>query len=144
MRFFTPIFAVTTVLSASVAHAAAPIEATLYRNPQCGCCDEYAKHLEANGFEVTLKDTTDLSQIKKMAGVPEQLAGCHTMSVENYVVEGLVPLDTLNRLLEEKPEIRGISLPGMPTGVPGMPGPKSGPLNIYVISNDAPEVYATE
>jgi hypothetical protein len=144
MRYFAYIFAVTAGLTASLAHAAAPIEATLYKNPQCGCCDEYAKHLEANGFKVTMENTTDLSQIKKLAGVPKQLAGCHTMRVGNYVVEGLVPLDTLNRLLTEKPDIRGIALPGMPTGVPGMPGPKPEPLNIYVISSGTPEMYATE
>lgn len=144
MRCCAYLFAVTAGLAASIAHAAAPIEATLYKNPQCGCCDEYAKHLEANGFKVTMENTADLSQIKKLAGVPEQLAGCHTMRVGNYVVEGLVPLDTLNRLLTEKPDIRGIALPGMPTGVPGMPGPKPEPLNVYVISDGTPEVYATE
>ncbi|WP_246252676.1 DUF411 domain-containing protein [Allomesorhizobium camelthorni] len=144
MRYCAYLFVVTAGLAASMANAASPIEATLYKNPQCGCCDEYARQLEANGFKVTMENTTDLSQIKKLAGVPENLAGCHTMRVENYVVEGLVPLDTLNRLLTEKPDIWGIALPGMPTGVPGMPGPKPEPLNIYVISDGTPEVYATE
>lgn len=144
MRFLAFTLAVMTTLSASAAYAAAPLEATLYKNPNCGCCDTYAKYLDENGFNVTVKNTTELSTIKRMAGVPEQLAGCHTMRVGNYVVEGLVPLDALNRLLTEKPDIKGISLPGMPTGVPGMPGPKAGPLNIYRISDGAPTVYATE
>lgn len=144
MRYLSYILAISAGMTASAAHAATPIEATLYKNPQCGCCDEYAKQLEANGFKVTIKNTTDLSMIKKMADVPEQLGGCHTMRVGNYTVEGLVPLDTLNRLLTEKPDIRGFSLPGMPTGAPGMPGPKQEPFKIYVISSGTPTVYATE
>ncbi|WP_415724709.1 DUF411 domain-containing protein [Pseudaminobacter sp. NGMCC 1.201702] len=145
MRYFITLLAAVSGLAASAAHAAPPIEATLYKNPQCGCCDAYAEHLEENGFDVKMENTEDLSVIKKMAGVPEELGGCHTMRVGNYVVEGLVPLDTLNRLLTERPDIRGIALPGMPSGAPGMPGPKPEPFKIYEISDAKPPVvYATE
>lgn len=135
------LFALTAV---TAAEAAAPIQAKLFKNPQCGCCDAYAEYLEQNGFEVTLENTTDMQSIKQQAGVSPQLEGCHTMLVDGYVVEGLVPLATLTRLLTERPEIKGISLPGMPVGAPGMPGPKDGPFDIYEISDGAPRVFAVE
>lgn len=144
MRTLSFLLLMVSALAVSGAHAETAIEATLYKNPQCGCCDEYAKHLEQNGFKVTIENTTALESVKKLAGVPGQLAGCHTMLVDNYVVEGLVPLDTLNRLLTERPEIRGISLPGMPVGAPGMPGPKAQPFTIFKLDYGSPEVYAVE
>ena len=140
MIFVAGLLAVST----TGAEAAVPIAATLYKNPQCACCDAYAEYLEQNGFKITIENTTDLTSIKKQAGVPEELAGCHTMLIENYVVEGLVPLDSLNRMLAERPEITGIALPGMPVGAPGMPGPKAGPFKIYTITNGEPAVYAVE
>ncbi len=139
----SPFFA-AIALAASSALAGQFGAATLYKNPQCGCCNEYAKYLEQNGFDVTLENTTDISPIKQQQGVPEQLAGCHTMLIDGYVVEGLVPLDVLTRLLTEKPAIKGISLPGMPVGAPGMPGPKAAPFTIYEISDGPEKVYATE
>ncbi|MCT9000276.1 DUF411 domain-containing protein [Chelativorans intermedius] len=142
MRYLTLLTAVMG-LTVSMAHAGMPTEGTLYKNPNCGCCDAYAEYLEENGFKITLQNTNDMAQIKKMADVPDALVGCHTMRIGNYVVEGLVPVDTLKRLLTEEPDIRGISLPGMPTGAPGMPGPKPEPFKIYTISAE-PEVYAEE
>jgi hypothetical protein len=124
--------------------ANAATQAVLHKNPQCGCCDEYAKVLEQHGYQVKLENTTDLQSVRTAAGVPEQLAGCHTMMIGDYVVEGLVPVSILNRLLKEKPQIRGISLPGMPVGAPGMPGPKEGPFKIYEIKDGEPKVYAIE
>jgi hypothetical protein len=109
--------------------------ATLYKSPQCTCCEAYADYLRDNGFKVAVKPTH---------GVPEPLDGCHTMLVDDYVVEGHVPLKSLNRLLTERPEIKGISLPGMPMGSPGMSGTKTEPFTIYEISGGAPKVYAIE
>jgi hypothetical protein len=128
------------------AHAEEMRKATLYKNPQCGCCEGYADYLRANGFEVEVKPTFDLAEISRKAGIPENFQGCHTMLIDGYVVDGHVPLDTLNKLLTERPDIAGISLPGMPTGSPGMSGTKTGPFTIYAISKggDAPNVYATE
>lgn len=119
-------------------------EATLYKTPQCGCCESYVDYLRDNGFTVTVTPTHDLSLIKRQHGVPERLDGCHTMLVDGYVVEGHVPLTPLDRLLAERPDIRGISLPGMPLGSPGMGGTKTGPFTIYEIADGAPEVYAVE
>ena len=126
------------------AHAEMTGQATLYKNPQCPCCDEYVSQLEQAGMKVTIKTTTDLALVKKQAVVPESLAACHTLIVGKYVIEGLVPLNVVERLLTERPAIRGVSLPGMPRGAPGMPGVKDGPFTIYEISQDAAKVYAVE
>ena len=110
--------------------------ATLYKNPQCSCCDAYAKYLERNGFEVTVKPTHDMSNLRRMAGVPEESAGCHLTMIDGYAVEGHVPIGAVNKLLEEKPSVKGISLPGMPQGSPGMSGRKDGPFTIHTIGEE--------
>jgi len=125
---------------------AAPIHATLYKNPDCSCCEGYAAYLRDNGFDVDVKPTNDLAEISSKAGVPEELEGCHTMFVHGYVVDGHVPVDIIRKLLAEKPAIAGITLPGMPTGSPGMVGTKTEKFTIYAVTKDgkAPTVYATE
>ncbi|WP_224418222.1 MULTISPECIES: DUF411 domain-containing protein [unclassified Modicisalibacter] len=105
-------------------------DATLHRNPNCGCCEQYARYLEKQGWEVDVVSENDLSSIKREAGVPESLASCHTMQVGDYVVEGHVPLAAIDKLLRETPDIDGIGLAGMPTGSPGMPGPKQGEFTV--------------
>ena len=126
-----------------VARAADPMPVTLYKNPQCDCCEGYAAYLNQNGFKVTVIPSNDLEQIRKMSGVPDDLDGCHTTIMGQYVVEGHVPLEVIQRLLTEKPAIKGVSLPGMPSGTPGMPGPKDGPFKIYAFGNGASTLYAT-
>jgi len=130
----------------SVPAVAAPIKATLFKNPQCNCCEGYAAYLRKNGFEVEVKPTNDLAEISRNAGVPEEYEGCHTMLVNDYVVDGHVPVNVIQKLLSERPAIAGITLPGMPQGSPGMTGTKSGPFIIYAVTKDgaAPTVYATE
>lgn len=125
---------------------AASIQAVLYKNPQCTCCETYVAYLEQFGFNVDIKPTNDLAQISHDAGVPENLQGCHTMFVDGYVIDGLVPIDVVQKLLKERPAISGITLPGMPTGAPGMGGAKKEPFKIYAFTKDgkAPSVYAVE
>jgi hypothetical protein len=118
--------------------------ATLYKNPQCGCCEGYADYLRENGFDVTVKPTHDLPLLHHQHGVPEPLVGCHTTLVDGYVVEGHVPIGAVLRMLEERPAIKGISLPGMPAGSPGMFGDKTAPFTIYEIGDGVPKVYAVE
>jgi hypothetical protein len=127
------------------ATAAEPIRATLYKNPQCTCCEGYAAYLRQNGFEVDVKPTNDLAEISQKAGVPGDYEGCHTTFIDGYVVDGHVPVDVIQKLLSERPAIAGITLPGMPPGSPGMTGSKSGPFVIYAVTKDgkAPTVYAT-
>src|SRR5215510_15273707 len=116
--FFAALLAVAVARADSVSIA-------MYKNPQCSCCDEYAKYLRQNGFTVTVTPTHNMSLISRQHGVPEKLAGCHTMLIGGYVVEGHVPVSAINKLLREHPNIRGISLPGMPEGSPGMTGKKT-------------------
>ena len=125
---------------------AATINAVMYKNPQCSCCETYAAYLEENGFKVEIKPVNNLSQISSDAGVPGDLEGCHTLMVDGYVVDGLVPVEIVKKLLTERPAITGITLAGMPTGAPGMPGTKTEPFTIYAFTKDgkAPTVYAVE
>lgn len=133
------------LLTTDRAHAAQPIRATLYKNPQCTCCEGYAQYLEKNGFQVEVKPTNDLAEISRAAGVPEELEGCHTMFVGGYVVDGHVPVDIIRKLLADKPAIAGITLPGMPSGSPGMTGAKTETWTIYAVTKDGkpPQVFAT-
>ena len=123
---------------------AATIDATLYKNPSCTCCQGYAQYLEKNGFHVDVRPTNDLADISRKAGVPEDLEGCHTMFVGGYVVDGHVPVVVIRKLLTEKPAIAGITLPGMPSGSPGMTGPKTEIWTIYSVTKDGkpPQVFA--
>ena len=134
------------VLSASLSAAEEKVHATLFKNPGCGCCEKYADYLRANGFEVTSIEAPNMPVIKQNHGVRANLEGCHTTVVGDYVVEGHVPVTAIKRLLTEKPAIKGISLPGMPQGWPGMSGEKEGPFEILAITGDdkpAP-IYAKE
>jgi hypothetical protein len=118
---------------------AAPTNVTLYKNPQCTCCEAHAKYLEGQGFKVEVKPASDLHSINQKAGVPDALEGCHTSFVDGYVVIGHVPADAIRKLLAERPKIVGISIPGMasmPANLPGMPGTRSQPVAIYEIAAD--------
>jgi len=93
---------------------------TVYKSPTCGCCEDWCKHMSANGFTVRSIDVDDTSAIKAKFGVPDALLSCHTGSVGGYAVEGHVPADLIHKLLREKPAVAGIAVPGMPMGAPGM------------------------
>jgi hypothetical protein len=132
-------------LLASVASALAePVNVTMYKNPQCGCCEEYAKYLRRHGLTVSVTPTHNMSMISRQNGVPERLAGCHTMLIGRYVVEGHVPVGAIRKLLAERPDIRGISLPGMPDGSPGMSGTKTAPFQVLEISDGAEKIFWLE
>lgn len=118
---------------AIAAGAAKPV-AVLYKNPQCDCCETYAKYLRVHGYEVKVLATHDLPLIKKKHAVPSALEGCHTTLVGGYVVEGHVPVKSINKLLAKRPKFAGISLPGMPTGSPGMMGPKTKPFKVMAFN----------
>jgi hypothetical protein len=93
---------------------------TVYKTPTCGCCKKWVTHLEKSGFEVETIDMRDLGMIKSMSGVEPKLASCHTAQVGGYVIEGHVPADDIKRLLSEHPAVKGLTVPGMPHGSPGM------------------------
>ncbi len=140
--------AAAAVLTVSVpVHAASAPKplATIFKNPQCGCCETYGEYLRQNGYKVKTVATHDLPLIQQRQGVPAGLEGCHTTLIGGYFVDGHVPIATFDRLLAQRPDINGITLPGMPTGSPGMGGPKTEPFKIYAVGEKgATSVYAVE
>ncbi|WP_114285455.1 DUF411 domain-containing protein [Candidatus Halocynthiibacter alkanivorans] len=131
-------------VQASTARADPGQEMTIYRAPGCGCCDSYAEYMEKNGYSVTVKDDRNFDQRSVDAGVPARGIGCHLAVVDGYLVSGLVPAEIVDRLLEERPDIKGITLPGMPPNAPGMAAVKSGTLKIYGFGDEGISVYSNE
>ena len=95
----------------------------VWKSPRCGCCGKWVEYLRDNGFEVKVFNTGDVTRIKRRYGVPLELGSCHTATVGDYVIEGHVPADSIRRLLAEQPRARGLAVPRMPMGSPGMEGP---------------------
>jgi len=114
---------------------------TLYKSPNCGCCVKYVSYLKKQGFTVETIPTNDMSSIKTEHQIPRNMESCHTMVIGNYFIEGHVPLEAVNKLLVEKPDIDGISLPDMPAGTPGMPGIKQGKWQVYSLKDGQPSEY---
>jgi hypothetical protein len=130
-----------TLLSATPA-AAGTLE--VYKSPTCGCCKKWISHLEENGLDVTPRDVPDLVPYKIRAGLTPALASCHTAFVDGYVIEGHVPAREISRLLAERPDARGLAVPGMPVGSPGMEqGDAREPYEVLLIHRDgSTSVYA--
>jgi len=101
---------------------------SVYKSPTCGCCGEWVKHLRANGFRVETHEVVDVTPVRRRYGVPDHLASCHTALVGGYAIEGHVPASDIRRLLRERPRVRGLAVPGM---VPGSPGMEQGPPQPY-------------
>ena len=112
------IFALLGAIPDADAQQAIPI--TVYMSPACGCCEEWQRHMRANGFRVETHKLADVLPIKRKLGVPEPLWSCHTAVAGGYVVEGHVPAPDVKRLLNERPAVKGLTVPGMPVGSPGM------------------------
>jgi hypothetical protein len=127
--------AVFSPLRTARADAHVATEITVYKTPTCGCCSAWVEHLEKNGFVVKAKDVPDLTALKRHYGVTQELASCHTGFVEGYVVEGHVPADVIAKLLKDKPKVKGIAVPGMPMGSPGMEGPRSEPYDVVTFDS---------
>jgi hypothetical protein len=106
----------------STPSSASLIPIKVYKDPGCGCCKEWVKHLEQNGFKVETMDMPDLSAVKAKYGVMPDIQACHTAVVDGYAIEGHVPADVILKMLREKPAIAGLAVPGMPSGSPGMEG----------------------
>lgn len=104
--------------STAVPAEAATIE--VWKSPTCGCCSKWVEHLQGAGFKVVTHDENAMNPLKAKLGVPQNLASCHTATVGGYVIEGHVPAEDIRKLLAEKPAARGLAVPGMPIGSPGM------------------------
>jgi hypothetical protein len=143
-----PILAFLTSLSlASPSFAAAEGAIEVWKSATCKCCINWVKHLEANGFDVTVNaaDPSMLERIKRQSGIGPNLAACHTAKIGPYVIEGHVPAPDIKRLVAEHPEALGLTVPGMPVGSPGMEqGAKSEPYDVLLIKkNGATEIFAS-
>lgn len=117
---------------------------TIWRDPNCGCCDAYAEYLETRGYQVTRVDDRDFDKRSVAAGFPAQGLGCHLAEIDGYYVSGLVPAEIIERLVTERPAIRGVTLPGMPANAPGMAAEKIGTLKTYAFGEDGVSVYSDE
>ena len=119
------------------AFTASAAEVTVYKSPTCDCCKKWIKHLEKNGFKVKAHDVSNVTPYKIKHGVKPRLASCHTAIVDGYVVEGHVPAADIKRLLKTRPRVRGLSVPGMVVGSPGMEsGNRKDPYNVIQINRD--------
>lgn len=130
-----------TATTAATSSAATPAHLPLIRvhkSPSCGCCGVWVDHVRAAGFPVEVHDTEDMMTVKDRLGVPEPMMSCHTAEVDGYFVEGHVPAEDIKRLLAEKPKARGIAVPGMPLGSPGMemPDGRTQPYEVALVGGD--------
>ncbi len=123
---------------------AAPKETiTLYKSYTCGCCTGWKEHMESNGYKINVvnMEDKDLPAIKKKYGIARSLQSCHTSIIGDYIVEGHIPSKVIDKLLKERPKIDGIAMAGMPSGSPGMPGPKNETWKIYSIKDGKIKPY---
>lgn len=124
--------------------SAVPLKMTVVREPTCGCCGDWAKHVRAAGFTVEMINVPDISPFKARFGIPDDLASCHTAEIGGYVVEGHVPADAIKRLLAERPQATGIAVGGMPLNSPGMevPGAEPETYEVTLFSPGRRRVFA--
>ncbi len=127
----------------STSASADDLKISVYKSPTCGCCSKWVSHLQQNGFEVETTDLNDLRVIKSMSGIKPEQASCHTAKIGDYVIEGHVPAEDIKRLLSERPQARGLAVPGMPKGSPGMEHPNPEHYQVLLLGNDGTtEVFA--
>lgn len=131
--------AVASLMAPRIAWAAVP-SITVHKDPNCGCCVGWVDHLRANGFSAKVIDTTTLDRVKARLGVPDDLASCHTAEIAGYVLEGHVPARAIAKLLAERPKVRGLAVPGMPAGSPGMGGEPE-PYDVIAFGDGAARVF---
>ena len=115
----------------------------VFKTPSCGCCYGYVLFLEKEKFNVKQTDMRSLHSIKQKYNIPLEMQSCHTTIIGKYFIEGHVPLEAVNKLLKEQPNIDGIALPGMPIGTPGMPGKKEEPFVVYQLIDGKFSIFMT-
>ena len=125
-----------TVLGVHLQAQAALPAVDVYKTPSCGCRHLWVEHLRANGFAVNAHDVDDTTGYRERAGVPQALGSCHTGMIGGYALEGHVPAREIKRLLAERPKIKGLAVPAMVPGSPGMEGPRSDPYDVLAFGAD--------
>jgi hypothetical protein len=109
---------------------------TVFKTRTCGCCGHWVEHMKANGFDVKVQDVDDTGEYRHKYGVPDNLASCHTAVVDGYAIEGHVPAADIQRLLKTRPKAKGLAVPGMVMGSPGMEGPRSDAYTVVLFDAD--------
>lgn len=118
-------------------------QVTVYKSPWCGCCTGWVNHMRTNGFSVKVIEREDLSPVKSQYEVPKNLESCHTAEIDGYTIEGHVPASDIMRLLEERPNAKGLAVPGMPIGSPGMEqGNEKEPYPVVLFGEDGQFLYS--
>jgi hypothetical protein len=128
--------AVACLATGASAPSKSPIK--VWKDPNCGCCTGWVEHLRSNGFVAAVTNSADMQAVKVRLGVPEELASCHTAEIAGYVIEGHVPAQAIRRLLTEKLAARGLAVPGMPIGSPGMEGGTPEVYEVILFGKDHP------
>lgn len=128
------IIALSLFAGINVAQAAERVE--VFKSPYCGCCEKWVEHMRKAGFDVVTRDVSDVPAARKLTGMPERYASCHTAKVGGYVVEGHVPAADVQRLLKERPKAVGLAAPGMPQGSPGMETNHPQPYDTLLVQTD--------
>lgn len=125
----------------SLGSAAQAASMTVHKSASCGCCAKWVEHVQKHGFEVKVVNVDDIMAVKAKAGIPDKLASCHTTMVGGYVIEGHVPAADIKKLLASKPKAKGLAVPGMPMGSPGMEhGDHKQPFQTLLIKPDGSTV----
>ena len=143
ISFFLIFIFVTNKQDALAVPKANKYNVEVFKTASCGCCYGYVLFLEKEKFKVKKTDMRNLQSIKKKYNIPLEMQSCHTTILGKYFIEGHVPIEAINKLLKEKPDIDGIALPGMPIGTPGMPGEKEEPYIIYQLVDGKSSVFMT-
>lgn len=131
------VIAMGLVLMAPAAMAQQATLVEVWKSDSCGCCGEWVKHLQKNGFATKVHSVPDAAPMRRALGIPDRLGSCHTAKVDGYAIEGHVPASDIRKLLAKKPKAIGLTAPGMPLGSPGMDVPNSPPYEVYLVRQDA-------
>jgi len=135
--------AIWYIISDYYARQSTKTQIVMYKNEGCQCCDKWANYMQHNGYLVKAVSTENLNDIKREQNVPRNMEACHTALAGNFIIEGHVPAEDIKRLLREKPDARGLFVPGMPASSPGMNTALNQPFNVYLVKDDgSTEIYA--
>jgi len=134
VSIFRIIFPILLLVSMQLKAAAPTV--SVFKTPSCGCCNKWVQHLNANGFDVEVHQVPSTAEYRQKYGIPNKLKSCHTAVVGGYAIEGHVPASDIQRLLESKPKAKGLAVPGMPAGSPGMEGARSEAYSVILFGED--------
>ena len=140
-RLFSRSVIAAALCTPMFAMAAAPI-IEVFKSESCGCCGAWVEHLKANGFATRVVNVENPSDYRERGGIPDKLGSCHTGMVQGYAIEGHVPASDIKRLLAQKPRAKGLAVPAMPLGSPGMEGPRKDPYDVLLVqANGSTKVF---